>query len=182
MKRIAVLTMVALFITGALSAAVTTGTIQVIVTDGSGAPLPGVTVSAQATDVTTRRTAVTNEQGMATLVSLDPSAEYTVSSALEGLGTSQTRNVRVQSAQTTTVRQQLRMAASEAITVTAEAPIVDTTSATTGQEITLQLTESLPTGRTYQSYLQLVPGVLPDNNNLTTGNPASRSGVNYSDI
>ncbi|HEX7832771.1 MAG TPA: TonB-dependent receptor, partial [Thermoanaerobaculia bacterium] len=39
-------------------------------------------------------------------------------------------------------------------------------------------TESLPTGRTYQSYLQLVPGVLPS----TTGNPASRSGVNYSDI
>ena len=39
----------------------------------------------------------------------------------------------------------------------------------------------MPTGRSYQSYLQLVPGVTPDNPN-TPGNPAVRSGMNYSDI
>ena len=33
----------------------------------------------------------------------------------------------------------------------------------------------------YQSYLQLVPGVLPDDPQ-TAGNPASKSGINYSDI
>ena len=60
-------------------------------------------------------------------------------------------------------------------------PIVDTSNATTGQDITLQLTESLPTGRSYQSYLQLVPGVLPDDPQQP-GNPASKSGVNYGDI
>jgi hypothetical protein len=38
--------------------------------------------------------------------------------------------------------------------------------------------ESLPTGRSYQSYLQLVPGVKPS----TSGNPSSRSGVNYADV
>ena len=65
--------------------------------------------------------------------------------------------------------------------VTAESPLVDTKSATTGQDITLQLTESLPTGRSYQSYLQLVPGVLPDDPQQP-GNPASKSGINYSDI
>ena len=182
MKRIVALAITSLLFAGLLSAAVTTGTIQVVVTDSSGTPLPGVTVTASAADVTTKRTGVTNEQGMATLVSMDPSGQYVVTASLEGLGTSQARNVSVQSAQTTTVRSQLRMATAEAITVTAEAPVVDTRSATTGQEVTLELTESLPTGRTYQSYLQLVPGVLPDNNNLTTGNPASRSGVNYSDI
>src|SRR5262249_34130713 len=42
-------------------------------------------------------------------------------------------------------------------------------------------TESLPTGRSYQSYLQLVPGVLPDSPNQT-GNPSSRSGMNWKDI
>ena len=65
--------------------------------------------------------------------------------------------------------------------VTADSPTVDVTTAQTGQDITLQLTESLPTGRSYQSYLQLVPGVLPDDPQ-TAGNPASKSGMNYSDI
>src|SRR5690606_40379480 len=46
---------------------------------------------------------------------------------------------------------------------------------------TLELTESLPTGRSYQSYLQLVPGVMPDDPQVP-GNPASKSGLNYSDI
>jgi hypothetical protein len=67
------------------------------------------------------------------------------------------------------------------VTVTAASPIVDPKSATVGQDITLQLTESLPTGRSYQSYLQLVPGVMPDDP-TTSGNPAARGGINYSDI
>jgi hypothetical protein len=54
---------------------------------------------------------------------------------------------------------------------------INTTSATTGLDITLDMTESLPTGRTYQSYLQLTPDVKPS----TTCNPSSKSGVNYAD-
>lgn len=180
MKRLVVLISVLLLaVTGSAFAQTTTGTIQVIVTDSSGAPLPGVTVTASASDTTTRRTEVTGADGVANLVSLAPSSRYVVASNLEGFGKAQNTNVLVRSAQTTTVRVTLSMAAvSESITVTAEAPVVDTTSATVGQELTLELTESLPTGRSYQSYLQLVPGVKPD----SAGNPASRSGVNYSDI
>jgi hypothetical protein len=151
----------------------------VIVTDSSGAALPGVTVTASASDTTTRRTEVTGADGVASIVNLEPSSRYVVDASLEGFGKAQTNAVLVRSAQQSTVRITLTMASvSESITVTADAPIVDTTSATVGQELTLELTESLPTGRSYQSYLQLVPGVLPS----TTGNPASRSGVNYSDI
>jgi hypothetical protein len=180
MKRLVILLSVLLIaVTGPAFAQTTTGTIDVIVTDSSGAPLPGVTVTASAPDTNTRRTEVTGADGMASLVSLQPSTKYNVETSLEGFGKAQNTNVLVRSAQTATVRVTLTMAAvSESITVTADAPIVDTTSATVGQELTLELTESLPTGRTYQSYLQLVPGVLPS----TTGNPASRSGVNYSDI
>ncbi len=50
----------------------------------------------------------------------------------------------------------------ETVTVTSETPLVDTKSSIKGQDVTLELTESLPTGRSYQSYLQLVPGVMPD--------------------
>lgn len=180
MKRFVILlTALLIVVTGSAFAQSTTGTIQVIVTDSSGAPLPGVSVTASAANTTTRRTEVTGADGVAVLVSLEPSNSYTVDASLEGFGKAQTKNVLVRSAQQAQVRITLTMAAvSDSITVTADAPIVDTTSATVGQELTLELTESLPTGRTYQSYLQLVPGVLPS----TTGNPASRSGVNYSDI
>ena len=180
MKRLVILLSVLLIaVTGPAFAQSTTGTIDVIVTDASGAPLPGVTVTASASDTNTRRSEVTSADGTASLVSLQPSTRYTVESSLEGFGKAQNTNVLVRSAQTATVRVTLTMASvTESITVTADAPIVDTTSATVGQELTLELTESLPTGRSYQSYLQLVPGVLPS----TTGNPASRSGMNYSDI
>ena len=63
--------------------------------------------------------------------------------------------------------------------MTAEAPLVDVTKTQAGQDITLQLTESLPTARSYQDYLQLVPGVQDAIG--TTDNPASRSGINYRD-
>jgi hypothetical protein len=180
MKRLVVLfTALLLVVAGSAFAQTTTGTIQAIVTDSSGAPLPGVTVTAHAPDTNTRRTEVTGADGVANLVSLQPSSRYVVETSLEGFGRAQNTNVLVRSAQTASVRVTLTMAAvSESITVTADAPIVDTTSAVVGQELTLELTESLPTGRSYQSYLQLVPGVLPS----TTGNPASRSGINYSDI
>ena len=183
MKRLVILLSVLLIaVTGPAFAQSTTGTIDVIVTDSSGAPLPGVTVTASAGDTNTHRSEVTGADGTASLVSLQPSSHYTVESSLEGFGKAQNTNVLVRSAQTATVRVTLAMASvSESITVTADAPIVDTTSATVGQELTLELTESLPTGRSYQSYLQLVPGVLPAS--VTAGgNPASRSGVNYSDI
>lgn len=184
MRKLAYVVSLLLLLTTASSsfAATTTGTIQVIVTDSTGAVLPGVTVTASADDTTTKRTEVTNTEGVATIVSLEPSARYTVESTLEGMGSAKNTNVLVKSAQTTTLRVTLSMSAvSETITVTAASPIVDTTSATVGQELTLELTESLPTGRSYQSYLQLVPGVMPDDPGAA-GNPASRSGLNYSDI
>jgi hypothetical protein len=90
--------------------------------------------------------------------------------------------VLVRSCQTATVQVALKVGGlTEQVQVTAETPTVDVTTATTGQDITLQLTESLPTGRSYQDYLQLVPGVLPDDPQLP-GNPAAKSGMNYSDI
>jgi hypothetical protein len=160
----------------------TTGTIEAIVEDSNGGRLPGVTVTARAADTVTTRTAVTNAEGVATLEALAPSNAYTLTTELQGFQAQTLSNVLVRSGQTASVRFTLSVAGvTEQITVSAASPIVDVKSATTGQDITLQLTESLPTGRTYQSYLQLVPGVLPDDP-TTSGNPAARSGVNYSDI
>jgi hypothetical protein len=160
----------------------TTGTIQVVVEDQDGGRVPGATVTARASDTVTTRTAVTNAEGIATLEALAPSALYEITTELTGFQTVIRPNVLVRSGQTTSLPVTLRLSSlTEAVTVTATTPLVDTRSATSGQDITLQLTESLPTGRSYQSYLQIVPGVMPDDP-TTSGNPAARGGINYSDI
>jgi carboxypeptidase family protein len=159
-----------------------TGTIDVVVLDQGGLPIPGANVVASAADSVTRREAVTDGEGRARLVGLAPSAQYVVTTELTGFRPTRNENVLVRSGQTVSLKISLAVGGlTEQVQVTAESPIVDTKSAATGQDITLQLTESLPTGRSYQSYLQLVPGVLPDDPQQP-GNPASKSGVNYSDI
>lgn len=159
-----------------------TGTVQVIVADSDGGRLPGVTVTAEAADSITRRTVVTDAEGVATLEALAPSAQYTITVVLPGFQDQVRSQILVRSGQTTSLNFSLALAGlTETVSVTAATPVVDVTSAISGQDVTLQLTESLPTGRSYQSYLQLVPGVLPDDQN-SSGNPASRSGMNYSDI
>jgi hypothetical protein len=160
----------------------TTGTIQVVVADQAGGRVPGATVTARAADTVTTRVAVTNEEGIAMLEALAPSAVYEITTELAGFRTVIRPNVLVRSGQTTSIPVALEVSSlTEAVTVTAQSPLVDTRSSTTGQDITLQLTESLPTGRSYQSYLQIVPGVMPDDP-TQSGNPAARGGINYSDI
>jgi len=141
----------------------TTGTIQVIVEDPQGGRLPGVTVTASATDVVTNRQAVSDAEGVATLEALAPSARYTVKAQLSGFRDLERTDILVRTGQVTTIRAELALSTvTESVTVQGQTtPLVDVTRATSGQDITLQLTESLPTGRSYQSYLQLVPGVLP---------------------
>ena len=62
-----------------------TGTIQVVITDKDGGRLPGVTVTASAPDTITKRTVVTDAEGVATIEALAPSAQYTVTAELQGL-------------------------------------------------------------------------------------------------
>ncbi len=159
------------------------GTIEVLVTDSEGLAVPGATVTAGATDVTTQRTAVTDESGRALLVNLEPSARYVVTSELQGFSSARNENVLVRSGQTVALRVSLAVGGlTETVMVVSESPLIDMKSATTGADITLQLTESLPTGRSYQSYLQYVPSVSPTDDPMGGGNPAARGGINYSDI
>lgn len=164
----------------ALAQVATTGTIQIVIEDAQGGRLPGVTTTASASDAVTTRTAVSDAEGVATLEALAPSANYTVKASLTGFRELVREQILVRSGQTTTLHVQLSLSSvTESVEVRARlTPLVDVSRAVSGQDITLQLTESLPTGRSYQSYLQLVPGVSPDSQ-ISPGNPASRSGINF---
>ncbi|MEM7582683.1 MAG: TonB-dependent receptor [Acidobacteriota bacterium] len=156
------------------------GSVTVKVTDADGAVLPGATVSASSDQTLSRRTGVTGANGEATLVSLDPATNYVVTVTLDGFSGARLEGVGVRAGQDTALVAQLALAEiSEELIVTAESPLVDVTKTQAGQDITLQLTESLPTARSYQDYLQLVPGV--QDSLGSSDNPASRSGVNYRD-
>ena len=160
----------------------TTGTIQVVAEDSQNLRLPGVTVTAKAVDTITTRTGVTDASGTATLEALAPSAAYNVTMELQGFTTRTVSNVLVRSGQVATVSAVMAVGGlTEQVLVAATSPVIDVTNAQTGQDVTLDMTERLPTGRSYQSYLQMVPGVMPDDPVLS-GNPASKSGLNYSDI
>ena len=155
------------------------GSIDVTVVDGDGQAVPGASVQAISDETLTRRTVFTDASGHANVVALDPATNYVVTVSLEGFSTATVQGVTVTAGQNRPLEVKLGLAeVTDEVIVTAEAPLVDVTKTQAGQNITLELTESLPTARSYQDYLQLVPGV---QDGIDGENPASRSGINYSD-
>jgi len=157
------------------------GTITATVVDGEGAAIPGASVTVSSEDTLTRRAVFTDEQGKATAIALDPATNYRVVVEMDGFSTARAEDVTVRAGSDAAIDFELALAEiTEELTVTGAAPLVDVTKTQAGQDITLELTEALPTARSYQSYLQLVPGVQDALG--TTENPASRSGINYRDV
>lgn len=157
-----------------------TGGLKIKVTDNNGNPITGATVLVKAPDSLVSKTAVSDADGFVSLRGLDASNKYTVSINGAAIQSFEANNVRVITGKSLNLNYAVSNASEsmETITVSGRAiSAIDTTSATTGMDITLDMTESLPTGRSYQSYLQLTPGVKPSSG----GNPSSKSGVNYSD-
>jgi len=96
--------------------------------------VPGAMVTADAVDSVTLRTAISDGRGETALRQLDPSAGYVLTVALSGFRTAKRPDVLVRAGQTTTLRVGLVVGSlSEELTVTSETPLVDTTSAVTGQ-------------------------------------------------
>ena len=77
------------------------------------------------------------------------------------MGTS-AKNATVSLDSTATVNLQMQVAAKEAITVTGEAPQVDTASTTTGTNYNAKVIDKLPVGRNYASIVLSQPGVQTD--------------------
>src|SRR5579872_1676709 len=138
-----------LLIAPAVVFAQTTGTIEGTITDQSGGTLPGVTVEATSPNLQGTRTATTGADGRFRFASLPP-GNYKVTATLSGFATVQ-KNAAVQLDATATVNMQMRPATGEAITVTAEAPLIDVTSSTTGTNYTANEIQKLPVQRNYAS-------------------------------
>jgi len=170
---------VALGMCFASAAMANTGGLRITVNGADGRPVAGATINVSSPSSLVSKTAVTDASGRARLIGLDPATNYTVEVAAPGYSDFSAANVAVVSGQDLSVGYTLGSPSSattlDAIVVTgASLAAIDTTSATVGSTLTLDIVESLPTGRDYQSYLQLVPGVKPGRN------PSSKSGINSS--
>lgn len=162
-----------------------TGGLRVTVTSAAGQPVSGAQIKLSSPDSLVTKTAETASDGTVRVTGMDPARNYTIEITAAGYASLTKGNVAVVSGQNLSLGYVMAPTSAagstelDSITVTGRSlAAIDTTSATVATEITLDLTESLPTGRTYQSYLQIVPGTKPS----ASGNPGSKSGVNYSDI
>lgn len=146
----------------------TTGGIIGKVTDPSGAALPGVGVEARSTSMQGVRTDTTEADG-AFRFALLPPGDYEIHFDLSGFRP-EARRITVSLGKDATLDVTMRLSSvTEELTVTAEAPVVDTTSAAAGTNFSTRAIETLPTGRNYAAIAQVAPGVTTDANPSNPG-------------
>lgn len=161
-----------------------TGSLRIAITGEGASPVSGAVVSVSSPDSLVTKTGTTGADGRVRISGLDPATNYTVTVAAPGYSEFSASSVAVVTGQDRSVNYALVSTSGDTtrvadIVVTGRSlAAVDVTSAQVSTTLNLATLESLPTGRSYQSYLQLVPGVKPSSG----GNPSSRSGVNYSDV
>lgn len=127
-----------------LQAQITTGTLRGFVTDENGDPLPGVTVEISSPSLMTPRSTITDGKGYYRVLFLLPGT-YTICTKLEGFETCWLKGISVQVSQTATANIVLKMGGLEVtIEVTAEAPVIDTESASKSYNVNLEMLATIP--------------------------------------
>lgn len=140
----------------------TTGNLRGTVTDESGAVLPGVTVTLRGRGVPGAPTTVTNEQGIFRFPNLPPGS-YDITVELAGFATLTQTGIPVALGGTADVPVQLKVSTQqETITVTAEAPVVDSASTEVATNYGREWVENAPVRRfTFFDLINAAPGVSP---------------------
>ena len=140
----------------------TTGDIRGLVTDESGAVLPGVAVTLKGRGVAGAPTTVTNEAGIYRFPNLTPGS-YDITVELAGFSTSSQTGIQVALGGTAEVNVQLKVSTqSETITVVADTPVVDTTTTQVATNYSREWVENAPVRRfTFFDLINAAPGVSP---------------------
>src|SRR5437667_5411470 len=147
-----------------------TATIVGVVKDTSGALIPGVSITVKHTDTGQTRTAISTDSGSYN-VPLLPVGAYEISTMMPGFKQQLRRGVNLVIGQQAVIDLTLEVgAAAEQITVSEEAPLVNTTLSSTSGLITEQQVKDLPlNGRSFDRLLELNPGVVNNSSNMGGG-------------
>ncbi len=136
-----------------------TGTVVGAVRDSSGAMISGAAVTATNTATGISQSTVTGADGNYTIPNLPPGS-YNITAQYKGFSTANAANSVIQVQQTTRVDFSLRPGeTTQQINITAEAPLVGSTTSDLGQVVESHQIETLPlNGRLFQQLLTIVPG------------------------
>jgi hypothetical protein len=167
-----------------LAAQAVTGTILGTVRDASGGALPGATVTLVNEGTGFTRTVTTDTSGEYT-APLMPTGTYTVTCETSGFKKETIANVHVGVDQKVKTDLKLELGQmSEAVTIQAETPLIQTSSSELGTTVGNTQIEALPlNGRNFVSLTRTIPGVLrppPGANIDGAGSLAWRAGAGFS--
>ena len=134
------------------------------VTDTTAGVLPGVTVEARSpTLIEQVRTAVTDGSGQYLIVALEPGT-YTVTYSLPGFTTFVREGIEITSGFTANIDVQMSVGdIQESITVSGATPVVDIQNVEQVAVIDREIIDSIPTGKSINSYGLLIPGMVGEN-------------------
>jgi hypothetical protein len=147
-----------------------TGTITGTVKDESGAVLQGAVVTARHTETGLTRSAVTDAGGGYGIPSL-PVGAYEITAQEPGFKVELLRGIDLAAAQEAVVNVTLQLGnVQQQVTIAAEAPLVNTTLASTSGLITEQQVKDMPlNGRSFDQLLTLNAGVVNNTSNMGGG-------------
>ncbi|MEO8431752.1 MAG: carboxypeptidase regulatory-like domain-containing protein [Acidobacteriota bacterium] len=141
-----------------------TGSITGNVVDGSGAGIPGATVTATSAETGASRSTVSGTTGNFTIPLLAV-GRFTVAAELSGFAPARVANVAVSIGGEERVTLRLEVAkVSEAVTVTSEAPLIEATKTDVSSTVNERSIQNLPAnGRNFIDFVLTTPGVVKDN-------------------
>ena len=130
------------------------------VADSTGGVLPGVIVEARSPVLIEGvRTAVTDGSGQYLIIALQPGT-YSVTYSLPGFDTLVREGIALSLGFTATIDVGLSVGdISETVTVTGASPTVDIQNVRQSRVVSREVIETIPTGKSFQSYALLVPGM-----------------------
>src|SRR5437868_9699888 len=158
----------------------------------AGGVIPGVEVTLTNEQTNIKRSVVTNERGEYVFSNVDP-GNYAVKAVLQGYKTIDRGGIRIGTQQFLTLDLTMEVGAiTENVTVTGEAPLIDTSNASTGTVLDTQALQTLPApGRNAFMIGTTVPTVIPSgdaqfnrqqdqtNSSLMSLGGGTRRGNNY---
>ena len=184
LRKVQSLTLAVVLITWALpaTAQTQTATLRGVVTDTSAAVIPGATVTLTNVDQNRPWTTATNDRGEYALLQIPP-GRYALSAAQTGFKKYDRAGLVLEVAQAAEINIVLEVGAtSETVSVTAEAPLLESVSSTLGEVVNSRTAEALPlNGRNILQLVALTPGINTTRSYRTsmTGN-GSISAVGFS--
>jgi hypothetical protein len=161
-KKIFLLIVACLALTAiATSQELQSGSVRGRVTDDTGQPLPGVSITISGPALIGKVTAVTNAEGLFRAPSLTPGTGYEVRAELGGFETTVQKGLIVNLNKTISIEIVMKPSTiQQEVTIIAPTPTVDVVRSTTSQTITSDVLASLPLGRDVSDVLALAPGAV----------------------